>query len=257
MNAQELLSRFRSLPDVPVPNFHTWERHRYELRQHVIQLNGNMSDFLNWSTIQATMFVGEAPYIRDEYNALCDEWPACLPAISEGSTGNPKRLSYAPDTSGNMVHQAYHLLQLRRAGIDFLNVASVVEFGGGYGSMARLFRRLGYTGKYYIHDLLEFQWLQEYYLEAEGVPVHFGPCPSADLLIACYSMSEVDVGTRINFMSLVSPKNILIAYADVYGTYQPLREIPSMLTKMGYTYATAPANPPGNNYAVGRLTKYD
>lgn len=252
MDAKNLIARFRSLPDAPVPPMYTWERHRYELRWHV--LHSNISEFLRWSTIQATMFVEEAPYIRSEYDALVDEWPACLPALAEGSTGNPKRLSFAPDTSGNMVHQAYHLLQLRRVGIDFLNVSSVVEFGGGYGAMARLFNRLGYTGKYYIHDLLEFQWLQEYYLEAEGVPVSFGPYPSADLLIACYSMSETAVGTRVNFMSLVAPKNILIAYADVYGEYQPLSEIPSMLSRMGYTYATSAANPPGNNYAVGRLS---
>lgn len=250
MNAQQLYDKFRRMPNTPVPPYHTWERHRYELRQHILR-GDDISDFTNWSTVQATMFVGEAPYIVNEYLSLCDEWPECLPAIAEGVTGNPKRLSFAPETSGNMVHQAYHLLQLRRTGLDINSMRSIVEFGGGYGAMARLCRKLGYRGKYYIHDLPEFSYLQQYYLEQEGIDFIPGFCENADLLIACYSLSEVSEDTRLQFMSVVNPRCVLISYADVYGDFVPVKEIPAMLTRMDYIYASSPANPPGHNYSVG------
>lgn len=258
MDEKQLIAKLAKTPDMMPTGHAKWQQHCYSLRRHAVSLGDPVSDFLNWSTIQGTMFVGEAPYVKQEYDALVAEWPECLGAIEEGQTGSPPRLSFEPSTSGNMVHQAYHLLQLRRQGVDITEMKSIVEFGGGYGALARLCYRLGFRGEYVIYDLQHFSWLQQYYLEQEGVPftpVYYGTWETIpekpDLVVACYSMSETTVNERMMFMRYVKPKKVLIAYADVYGGFKPKTEIPDMLDGLGYNYVTSGANPPGTNYAIG------
>ena len=54
MTENELIQVIQSLPPInPVPEPHTWLRHCYALRQHI--LTDDPDNFLQWSTIQATM----------------------------------------------------------------------------------------------------------------------------------------------------------------------------------------------------------
>ena len=72
-----------------------------------------------------------------------------------------------PRTSGTLIHHAYHLHRFETAtGRSIADSAEIVEFGGGYGSMARLVARLGFRGRYHIYDLLEFSALQMFYLRS-------------------------------------------------------------------------------------------
>jgi hypothetical protein len=70
-----------------------------------------------------------------------------------------------PGSSGTLIHHAYHLHRFETVtGRFLLELQEIIEFGGGYGSMARLLARLGYRGRYHIHDLPEFAALQRFYL---------------------------------------------------------------------------------------------
>src|SRR5207244_11597755 len=51
------------------------------------------------------------------------------------------------------------------------DLACVLEFGGGYGSMCRLFHNLGFRGRYLIFDLPAFSALQRFFLRSIGMCV--------------------------------------------------------------------------------------
>ena len=53
----------------------------------------------------------------------------------------------------------------------------IVEFGGGYGSLAAGVFALGFTGTYIIFDLPVASALQEHFLTQSGIPVAFGAEP--------------------------------------------------------------------------------
>ena len=68
-------------------------------------------------------------------------------------------------SSGTLIHHAYHVHRFESAtGRSIDDLTNIMEFGGGYGSMARLVARLGFRGHYHIHDLPEFSALQRFYL---------------------------------------------------------------------------------------------
>ena len=129
--------------------------------------------------------------------------------------------------AATIVH-AFHLLQLHNATrLNFDQLKLVIEFGGGYGSMCRLFRQLGFKGAYVIYDLPEFSYLQEFYLQGLGLPVarlidqdlkagynylvtdtarlkQVSPKPgSSSLFVATFSLSESPDQLRQDILSLM------------------------------------------------------
>jgi len=203
-DVDDLRQFFEELPDLEPET--TWDRHRLAFRDHVAE--NDIDDFLNWSTTQATMFVGEAPYIKMEYDTLAGEADFWEKAIQEPGIGNPPRLSYAPYTSGNYVHQAYHLKQwLDWSGRKVSELESVYEIGAGYGTMAVILRRLGFEGPYATFDLPELDLLRGWYLSRLGVKGEEA-VDDPDLLIALYSVSEMPLEER----EVVKANSYLIGY---------------------------------------------
>jgi len=221
MTGDELKARMRQLPVVATPpEAFTWDRHRYELWHHVNRTD-NPAQFLRWSTVEGTMVVGDVPYIREELAEL------------RGKIGNIESIVRAPGFGGellidgwispNLVHQAYHLLQLEEMflskRIRISDLRTIVEIGGGYGAMALAARRMGFSGEYCIYDLPEFSLLQEYYLsnvspfgnalfvtDATRLPYN------CDLLIGMWSLGEMPIEQRERIVGAVKFNNALFAY---------------------------------------------
>lgn len=191
-----------SLLDELESNGETWTDHRREIRRRIMA--DDPSKFLTWSVIHATMFVGEAPYIPAERVAAAGVLSA-LPEQMQRDT--------------NMVHQAYHLHHWLSSGNRLDDLGSVVEFGGGYGSMALLFRQLGYKGDYRIYDFPELQLLQRYYLATCGVHDVLFPTKmpkSGDLLIALWSLAEVRLPDREAILDGADYLHTLISYSECW-----------------------------------------
>ncbi len=214
MNADELKASFANLPLLtPVT---PWDKHRASLRKHVS--TGPITKFLTWSTITATMFVSEAPYVENELLELMTYRDYWSPALTESLIGKPPRLSYAPWTSGSAVHQAYHLKQwMDKTHLNVRDANWIVEFGGGYGSMAKIIHHLGFSGIYTLIDFPEFLLLQEYYLSSHGIDAEYVTPQAAsytsgepDLFIALFSLSETSTGERLTL--LPAAKSYLFAY---------------------------------------------
>lgn len=150
-----------------------WIKHRMKLRFFILQDDPRF--FLNWDLIQTTMFVGNASYIATEIEYLkhCKDWHSCYEkAICENKVGTPKRYRKYKESSANLIHHAYSIHQFEeKSNIKVNELEFVLEFGGGYGSMCRLFHNLGFKGKYIIFDLDEFSALQKYFLKSSGYNV--------------------------------------------------------------------------------------
>jgi hypothetical protein len=181
-----------NLADRPVGPSWTVNHRRLE----DLVLGANPKHFLMWDVIQRTMFCRNEAYIRSELKTLKGRvsWAALWSrVIQESYVGNPPRLYYYPISSGNLVHHAYH--------VSFYEQVTrkrpwehqwIFEFGGGYGSMSRVFFELGFRGKYIVFDLPIFSALQRFYLSSLGLPVRGmnDLQGSAEGIFICSSISQ-------------------------------------------------------------------
>jgi len=221
MDADELRAAFSELPFVDEqPPDYTWERHRWEIIRHA--KNDDPERFLRWSTIEATMFPGETRWIRRELDVLrrSDDWTRWMEAIREPFFGSPQPMPSAGWTSGNLIHQAYHLAEWEFfTGRSICDLSNIYEFGGGYGAMAMVAARAGFGGDYFIQDVPEVSLLQEYYLSNVGINAVLTTETldiEADLVIGCYSFSEIPIDLRESVLAKVKGKSYLFAYQDVF-----------------------------------------
>lgn len=224
MHIDALRALAERLPPLPAHG-DFWTERRAEVRERL--LRGDPGAFLSWAAIITTMFVSDAPYIREEWATLrADDSQRWVAAIQEDDFGQPERLPWMPESSGSLIHQAYHLHRWEQAtGKRVQDMRSIVEVGGGYGAMAKVARRLGFTGDYLIVDLPEFSLLQAFYLsgcDVSGVRL-CSALPvsslSADLLIGLWSFSEMLLRDRNRYLTRFQATHLLMAYNDVdwYG----------------------------------------
>ncbi|GIM47096.1 hypothetical protein DNHGIG_26450 [Collibacillus ludicampi] len=217
-----------------------WIKYRNKLRQSI--LNDDPRDFCNWEPIRSTMFY-EPDVVELQFLQGLENWDQWKTAIRESKAGNPRPYYAFNESSGNLIHHAYHLAQLIDATkCSIQNIPQVVEFGGGYGSMCRLFYQLGFKGRYIIYDLPEFSALQEYYLKSIGIQSAIKKESTNDkncivllsdlnelskqlkdqvdryIFIATWSISETSLDFRNRIFNLVSNASYyLIAYLYQFG----------------------------------------
>jgi hypothetical protein len=225
MTVDELRQAIRALPPLleHAERF-TWLFRRKDLRRMILE--ANPEEFLTWPVVKESMFVGNAPYIQgmlddilvgpkwlDKYYVREDD------ILSDPRYGQPELFNdhrLLNKASGNLIVQRFHIVQWEKStGSNLQDMQSIVEFGGGYGAMALISRRLKFNGRYTIIDLPEFSLLQRFYLSntigtdniewSEGLSEY-------DLLIAICSLSEINIETRNSFFERVKAKSYLIVF---------------------------------------------
>jgi hypothetical protein len=180
---------------------------------HKRLLNEDVKDFLDWSAIITTMFVGEAPYIAIERAALIE-------AGWDDATTLPE---WGNQPSTNLLHQAYHLFQWEKTtGKQVKELGSILEIGAGYGAMARVARARGFAGRYTIIDLPEMMKIQRFYLAQYGGEVEWRRSTEgveADLLISLWGLSEISLHDRARLIDGIKSKtgHVLLGYQDTWG----------------------------------------
>jgi len=143
-----------------------WVGNRVKLRRCILEKDPR--EFLNWDVMTGSMFVGNRLFINGELHYLksLPDWHRLWEnVIEEDHAGAPKPYKGHRKSSGNRIHQAYHLARFEEAtGQPISRFPLIMEFGGGYGSLCRIIYKLGFQGRYFIFDLPEFTALQKYYL---------------------------------------------------------------------------------------------
>lgn len=198
-----------------------WGNQQATLLDHL--RSENPEHFMTWPEIFGTMFVADAPYIPLELIALqiSTEWPQWKEAIQESDIGHGQRLPLFSYTSGNLVHQAYHLKRWQdttRRQVSSLK--TIVEVGGGYGAMCVIARRMGFTGRYIIIDLPISSLLQRYYLSQLGYEAEWSSSGNGlmcDLLIGLWSLSEMNEEDRSNTLTGLKTSGYLVAGCGELG----------------------------------------
>jgi hypothetical protein len=212
-------------------------------------LTSEPDDFLNWDMISRTMVVGNADFVHGELDFLkgLPDWEGRWEnAIEESPIGHPTYYDDFPSSSGNLIHQAYHLAQCEKTtGVDISRARFIFEFGGGYGSLCRLVHRLGFNGRYVIFDLPPFSALQIFFLKMNGISAipssaYTGEASSGVIcvselehlesiladhastrdaaFIATWSLSEAPVMLRQAILPLIRQFNtFLVAYQGYFG----------------------------------------
>jgi hypothetical protein len=190
----ELRRRIEALGPPPAgdnqPSERIWRRFVEQFRDAVGREDPR--SFLRWPTIAKAMFVSNQPYLSIELLSLRSrrDWrPRWRPALRESPVGHPVPFWALPWSSGNLIHHAYHLAQFEaRIGRPAARFPAVIEFGGGHGSLCRLFHQLGFSGRYVIYDLPPFSALHAFYLGPLGLPlVDAERLAGADRGVACVS----------------------------------------------------------------------
>lgn len=141
-------------------------------------LTQNPRNFLQWEVIRATMFIGNALFTIKEFIFLRrHNWNKWRKAISEKNYISTEPYLLYPKSSGNLIHQAYHLAKFEQICGETINDYDFIfEYGGGYGSMCQLVHNLGFKGRYVIFDFSVFSALQIFFLKINGFN------PSSDIL---------------------------------------------------------------------------
>jgi len=197
----------------------SWENNRKEIRRAILE--DNIADFINWNIIQKTMFF-VAPKI--EYLEVIKN-ENLANAIKESSLGNPMPYFLDSSTSGNLIHHAYSIAQLFKV-CDLTEFDNVIEVGGGYGSMCRLFKNMNYQGTYTIFDLPEFSALQKFYLSSINKDyikdvVFTGDMnmlndKSNSLFIATWFFSEMPIELREELLNNLKFDHCVIAFQSEF-----------------------------------------
>jgi hypothetical protein len=190
----------RPAPEASSESERLWSQFQERLRNAA--LTRDPRGFLTWDVITRTMFLAFSSYAAKEFFHLRrrPDWLSrWKPAIRESPAGRPAPFPLYPRTSANLVHDAYALCRFEEStGAAIEEFDEVLEFGGGYGSLCRLFFNLGFQGTYTIYDLPPFSSLQSYFLKSVGIPVRRG-----DLLAGTRN------GVRPNVVRLLSSEQEL------------------------------------------------
>jgi len=291
--SEALKKTFRTLPiteakDLPSSQA-TWIKNIKRIRELV--LNDDPKKFLRWDVIQNTMFVAYNRYITKELKYLksLHDWHSrWCKAIKESSIGHPLPYPFYPGSSCNLIHHAYHLAQFEeKTKTRADEIKYVFEFGGGYGSMCRLFHNLGFRGKYAILDLPHFSALQQFFLKSIGIVVHSidefkaankGVICISDLeelrillldidekynsmFIATWSISETPISLRNSILPLVIQFGaFLIAYQHQFEEVNNLNFFSRWeenFNNQVVWHKWHIEHMPGNSYLVGKRLKTD
>ena len=234
----------RPMPDDASEAADVWPAARALLHQSLSE--GDPFDFLHWDVVRRTMIkrgrasmVPELRHLRGR-----SDWKGrWAPAVRESTIGHPRPFHLYPRSSGTLLHQAYHLCRFEETtGTSFVTLPCILEFGGGYGSLCRLFHQLGFTGTYVIFDLPEVSALQRFFLEHLGLPSACEPkvLPPRGVVttsnvetlaalmsgrgadragfIATWSLSEAPLDVRAPVLDVVASFDAhLLAYQDRFG----------------------------------------
>jgi glycosyltransferase involved in cell wall biosynthesis len=232
-------------------------------------------NFLSSPVIRNTMFVDargkwmqiQLDFLKEWYKNSLNKY------LKEDAIGKPFIANLPLWTSHNSIHHLYHLAffeKVTSAKIDSLR--SIIEWGGGYGNLAKIVKRINPSITYTIIDLPIFCSLQYSYLASifgedcinligkdetsivQGkfniIPLHLlsKSLPKPDLFIATWSLSESTKETQeiVYKSKFFNSKHLLIAYQDSTNDFTHASYISVLAKKLGATVSETPYAP--NNY---------
>tara|TARA_B110000977_G_scaffold147507_1_gene186943 strand:- start:879 stop:1829 length:951 start_codon:yes stop_codon:yes gene_type:complete len=213
--------------------------------------------FLRQSFIQKMFFVHNRLFINNELRELRKDknyWNRWKNLLNEDVVGDPIRYFLYLKSSGNRIRQVYHLKKFKDfADIDIKSIKNIIEIGGGYGCMARIFSKINKSCNYLIFDTEEVNYLQYYYLKLnklnvkfENTRANFNLIKSISLLkrklsnnngsclfVANWSVSEMPLKLRAEILKYVANTNyILLSFQDRFENIDNMKYFKKIKTNL-------------------------
>jgi len=182
------------------------------LAKIIKEYNSSPNDFLRQPTISLALHnncqaLAKSYYKEMQKCSFCAQ--NILPNLSESRVGNPYAFKIVPELSPMTIEHVWNL-HLMKKHLDIFapkEVSHVVDIGGGYGNLCRLFKNcFDYKGRYQIADFPFMLDLQKNYLKQNAITdVDFLPLDmdqllprdgETSMLIATFSMNEMPLATR-------------------------------------------------------------
>ena len=198
----------------------TWSHRIADIRWHLE--NVGVEKFFEWPALVSAAFTGDGhPQVKTarDYLKKAEEWRE-LSKIATEPPYMPKS-GMVPNSSGTMIIQATHLLEYKRkTGRHLVDSKSIVEFGGGYGALARMMQLWGYDGEYTIYDFPEMLEIQEYYLGDTDVWLvdSLDDIQKPETVIGFNSLGEAPYEVRDNFLNTLMPDEVFTTYQERYDS---------------------------------------
>lgn len=176
--------------------------------------------FLEWFPIHQTMFTGTQSFVYEELEELeRNGWHNKI--IETPFLPTELLLPKFEFTSGNTVHNAYHLYQFIKHCDLFVDINDVYEVGAGYGNLARIIiNKFGIMGHYHIYDLPTITDISSYYLAYHGINNVKFYCDikpqKVDLLIGTWSISEMPFEERDEIFEKIDAERYLIGFSSSF-----------------------------------------
>ena len=143
-----------------------WENYKKKLEE--IILPSPRFSFLRDRVIRETMFVmAGGKWIKEELGFLEKSFSRekLTKVLEEDYIGNPILINSTYLTSHTSIHHLYHFAQFQEKTKNNLeSITSVIEWGGGYGNMAKILKRIAPMVTFTIIDLPVMSCLQWLYL---------------------------------------------------------------------------------------------
>lgn len=156
-----------------------WMQNVEEIENYFI--NSFSFGFLNNIVIKNTMFVYSFKGWRDIQKRLIEKvfGNDSAKLLHEYNIGRPLLNDAKYITSGNSIHHLYHISKfIDETKEDKSSINTVVEVGGGYGNMAKIFKNINPHSTYIILDVPIFSCIQAVYLKtifgADSVNISHG-----------------------------------------------------------------------------------
>ena len=204
------LDEVKALPHI-VP-ISAWDVRREHLRTLLLEYE-DWGGFKKWSTVVAALYSGDMDDIAEE-RKFC-----------EGTIWRTVLQNFGND-NGTAVHQAYSLaLYEDVTGQKLTSEHIIVEFGGGYGEMARIAYLVWNPLRYIIYDFPVLGILQRWYLGqfmgtyTTGLKTTFDmdDIPSdPSVMISICGISEAPIEDKVRFLDKCHADSILIRYQPVW-----------------------------------------
>lgn len=125
-------------------------------------------DFLNIPEIKNTMFVSPSSEWLKAEESYVKKYSGAERLLKEDGIGKPSLIKInGVSTSTNTLHHLYHMYRFQKdSSVKLASIKSVVEWGGGYGNMAKLWKRTNPDVTYTIVDSALFTSIQWLYLSS-------------------------------------------------------------------------------------------
>jgi hypothetical protein len=276
--SSDIAVRLKRLSAFPFEQYVTPHWHRMNARMESVLVSGLPYSFLRNGTIGYTMFVSTGGAVLSRERAYLEtrfSREELKMILRENSCGAPYVRDRRYCTSHNSIRHLYSIARwIESTKTDVEKLRTIVEWGGGYGNMAKLFFRLSPSiHTYVIIDTPLFSLIQQAYLCAvlgkdrvhlwdspdatfvEGkinlVPVAFVESLriSADLFVSTWALSESSAYAQKRMIErkCFDAKHILIAFQHANQLLPESEGVRDMVARLDVMEESIP-DLPGNGY---------